>query len=51
MDGPPFDAWRDDLTIPEISARKLISCGVCGEKQRIWVQTENAGATAADRVG
>jgi len=50
MDAPPFDVWRDDLTIPEISARKLIRCGACGEKHRIWVQTESASATPADRL-
>jgi len=50
MGHPPFDVWRDGLTVPEISKRKLISCSVCGEKQRVWVQTENAGATAAARL-
>ena len=50
MDTPPFDVWRDNLTVPEISKRKLISCGVCGERQRIWVQTESASATPEVRL-
>lgn len=50
MDQPPFDAWRDDLTVPEIGQRKLLSCSGCGEKQRIWVQTENAGASPSARL-
>lgn len=49
LDRPPFDRWRDSLTVVEIRERKLIRCNSCGEKDRIWVQGQNNGASADNR--
>ncbi len=48
LDQPPFDRWRDDLTVEEIRSRKLMRCS-CGERDKVWVQGQNNGATASDR--
>ncbi len=52
LDQPPFNQWRDGLTLIEIRARKLLRCDApgCGEKEEIWVSGQNNGATASDRL-
>jgi len=51
MTNPPFDKLPDDLPVPEVKARVKLKCGArgCGEKEKIWVQTENPGASENDR--
>lgn len=51
LDKPPFDKLPDDLPVPEVRAAARLYCSAkgCGERRKIWVQTENPGATAEDR--